>query len=204
MNALEEKDAVYNGRTRKAEQAAATCDVTTAEIRDLKTRLKAFEEDSHEQEKDQLVSKILAEQTRDTAILKDKMKRMDGLVLDYRTQQEDFEELRQKLGVYTKTIKGLETKLMELEKSLSIIDDANAIRDAAARLKYLESRDGTQNYQLRSIQLKLDALGLDCKAKTTEIDRLRVELAKAKGEKSIERTDAPEIQVLQSPEVVQR
>ncbi|KAF2682634.1 hypothetical protein K458DRAFT_432609 [Lentithecium fluviatile CBS 122367] len=204
MNKLEERNALYDGRTRKAEQAAATYDTTAAEIKDLKARLKAFEDDPEDQKRDELVGKMLAEHTRELAILKDKVKSVDSLASDVRNYEEDRDEVLQTVGACKKVIRDLETKVRILE-SLPSDDTAAAIRDATARLKHLETRDGTRSQQLQNMQDKLNALETDCQDKAAEINRLRDELAKERDDGNVKggRQARSEIQVPRSPEMKQ-
>lgn len=168
MNGLEEKDAVYDGRTKKAEQAAAACNGATKEIKELKARLKAFEEDEQQQEQNEMASKVLSQQMRDTTILKDKVTRLDGLDSRYRDQEEDLRELRQTVRQMASTVERLTADFKGLQEAgiSDALASANANRDVATRLEDFETREQTREQQLREVQARLNAIDMDNKGKT--------------------------------------
>jgi len=195
MNKLEGKGAVYEDRTRKAEQAAATCSAATTEIRDLRARLQAFEEDEAQQKQNEMVSKMLSQQTRDTAILKDKMTRLDVLDSRYRDQEEDLGELRQTLGECVSIIHGLQTEVRRLQETgaAEVNVHANAVRDITTRLESFETRDEMRDRQLQNAHTKLNGLDTDNISKTLGTNGLREAFPKADKARSADRPPRLEV-----------
>jgi hypothetical protein len=174
MNGLEEKGTVYEGRTKKAEQAAAACNAATKEINELKARLKAFEEDDQQQRQNEMVSNILSAQTRDTLDLKDKVTRLDGLDSRYRNHEADLGHVRQTLQQLASTVERLAADVKDLHDTTSAdaVANASAVEDLAARLEHYETRDETRERQLNDVRNKLDAMETNDAHKTMRSNRL--------------------------------
>jgi chromosome segregation ATPase len=181
MNSLVSKHAMYDDRTRQAEEAATICNAAATEIERLRARLEAIEEDEDQPKQNQMISEILSQQTRETAILNDRVKGLDGLDLKYRNQEESLGKLQRTLGEYVDVIKDLEAEVKKLHKSGAADSYANghAIRDLTARFESFEARDEIRDRQLQTAQAKLDALEAYYKIKTAASDSLREPLQKA-------------------------
>lgn len=206
MKALEKRDATYDQRTAQAEQSAATCNATTAAFELLCKRFEAIEEDDEQQRQNELVSKILGEQTREVAVLKDKIKGIGGLHSKFRESEDHVNELRQTLSQYSNIMKSLEAKIDALEKKRN--EDtrlhADVARSSIARIKLLETREGTKENQLRDMMVRLAALETEYKTKQAEMQRSIEGMARQQNARSMAVQDRAEVCVPQSPEAGKR
>lgn len=203
MQALERRDTVYDQRTLQAQQTSATCNATTAAVEQLCKRFEAIEEDEEQQRQNELVSKILDEQGRELAVLRDEIKTYEGLQLKLRDSEEHVKELRKILGQCSNTIRELERKIVTLEKkeNADFLRYEDVVRSSMARIKLLETREDTKEKQLSDLMGRLVAVETEYRSKQDEMKRSIEGLMSDKHIRSIATPAESDRRVPSSPEV---